>query len=67
MKLYVIRHGETEMGKNEIIATEDEPLNEFGIQQAKKNWRKFEKIRHRCNLLLSNRTSKTYIRAIWFR
>ena len=24
MKLYVIRHGETEMGKNEIIATEDE-------------------------------------------
>lgn len=36
MKLYVIRHGETEMGKNEIIATEDEPLNEFGIQQAKK-------------------------------
>ena len=36
MKLYVIRYGETEMGKNEIIATEDEPLNEFGIQQAKK-------------------------------
>lgn len=36
MKLYVIRHGETEMGRNEIIATEDEPLNEFGIQQAKK-------------------------------
>ena len=24
--LYVIRHGETEMGKNEIIATEEEPL-----------------------------------------
>lgn len=26
MKLYVIRHGETEMGKNEIIATEEEQL-----------------------------------------
>lgn len=35
MKLYVIRHGETEMGKKEIIATEEEPLNEYGIQQAK--------------------------------
>ncbi len=35
MKLYVIRHGETEMGKNEIIATEEEPLNEYGIYQAK--------------------------------
>ncbi len=35
MKLYVIRHGETQMGKNGIIATEDEPLNEFGIKQAK--------------------------------
>lgn len=34
MKLYVIRHGETNMGKNEIIATEYEPLNETGIQQA---------------------------------
>lgn len=36
MKLYVIRHGETEMGKNEIIATEDEPLNKFGMNQAQK-------------------------------
>lgn len=35
MKLYVIRHVETEMGKNEIIATEEEPLNEYGIYQAK--------------------------------
>lgn len=34
--LYVIRHGETNAGKNGIIATEDEPLNVFGIQQAKK-------------------------------
>ena len=34
MKLYVIRHGETNMGKNNIIATEDEPLNETGIKQA---------------------------------
>lgn len=34
MKLYVIRHGETNMGKNNIIATEDEPLNETGKKQA---------------------------------
>lgn len=34
MNLYVIRHGETDMGKNHIIATEDEPLNETGKQQA---------------------------------
>jgi len=34
MKLYVIRNGETNMGKNNIIATEDEPLNETGIKQA---------------------------------
>lgn len=31
MKLYVIRHGETKMGKNEIIATEEEPLNKIEI------------------------------------
>lgn len=34
MNLYVIRHGETNMGKNNIIATEDEQLNETGIRQA---------------------------------
>lgn len=34
MKLYVVRHGETNMGKNQIIATEEEPLNENGIKQA---------------------------------
>ncbi len=34
MKLYVIRHGETNMGKKEIIATESEPLNENGVKQA---------------------------------
>ncbi len=34
MNLYVIRHGETDMGKNKIIATENEPLNDHGIQQA---------------------------------
>ena len=34
MKLYVIRHGETNMGKNNIIATENEPLNETGKKQA---------------------------------
>lgn len=36
MKLYVIRHGETNMGKKKLIATEEEPLNENGIIQAKK-------------------------------
>lgn len=34
MQLYVIRHGETEMGKNKMIATVEEPLNNNGIQQA---------------------------------
>ena len=34
MKIYVVRHGETNMGKNKVIATEEEPLNENGIQQA---------------------------------
>lgn len=34
MRLYVIRHGQTDMGKNKIIANEQEPLNSNGIQQA---------------------------------
>lgn len=34
MKIYVIRHGETEQGRNKIIANLNEPLNENGIQQA---------------------------------
>lgn len=34
MKVYVVRHGETNMGKNKLIATEQEPLNENGIKQA---------------------------------
>lgn len=34
MKLYVIRHGETEQGKNKIIANVKEPLNFTGINQA---------------------------------
>lgn len=44
MKLYVIRHGETEMGKNEIIATEDEPLNKFGMYQAQKVGKELKKL-----------------------
>lgn len=36
MKLYVVRHGETNMSKNHIIADEKEPLNEVGIMQAQK-------------------------------
>ena len=31
MKLYVIRHGETEQGKNRIIANLSEPLNKKGM------------------------------------
>ncbi len=34
MNLYAIRHGETNMGKNKVIATEEEPLNHNGKQQA---------------------------------
>lgn len=34
MKLYVIRHGETDMGKNRVIATVEEPLNKRGKEQA---------------------------------
>lgn len=34
MNLYVIRHGETDMGKKEIIATISEPLNDNEIKQA---------------------------------
>ncbi len=34
MKIYVIRHGETEQGKNRIIANLSEPLNQCGINQA---------------------------------
>ena len=36
MKLYVIRHGETDMGQKEIIASEEELLNNNGIEQALK-------------------------------
>lgn len=34
MKIYVIRHGETEQGKNKIIANLNEPLNKNGVNQA---------------------------------
>ena len=34
MKIYVIRHGETEQGKNRIIANISEPLNKNGVNQA---------------------------------
>lgn len=34
MKIYVIRHGETEMGKNRLIASKIEPLNKSGKIQA---------------------------------
>ena len=44
MNLYVIRHGETNMGKNNIIATEDEPLNEAGIRQAIKVGKEIRKL-----------------------
>lgn len=34
MQLYVIRYSETEMGKNKVIATVQEPLNANEINQA---------------------------------
>ncbi|MBQ2882596.1 MAG: histidine phosphatase family protein [Alphaproteobacteria bacterium] len=34
MKLYVVRHGETDMGKNQVIADVKEPLNSNGVLQA---------------------------------
>ena len=36
MKIYVIRHGETEAGKRNVIANIYEPLNMNGINQAVK-------------------------------
>lgn len=44
MNLYVVRHGETDMGKNKIIATEDEPLNFTGIEQAKNLGKELSKL-----------------------
>lgn len=44
MKVYVIRHGETAMGKNNLIATETEPLNETGIFQAIRVGKKLREI-----------------------
>ena len=35
MEIYVVRHGETEAGKNKIIADTEENLNNNGIKQAK--------------------------------
>ena len=52
MKVYVIRHGETNMGKNNLIATDKEPLNETEISQAinvGKNLRKFHIDRIYCS------------------
>ena len=34
MNIYVVRHGETDMGKNKVIANEEELLNENGKKQA---------------------------------
>lgn len=34
MKIYVVRHGETEMGKNRLIATREEQLNKNSKIQA---------------------------------
>lgn len=52
MKVFVIRHGETNMGKNNLIATDKEPLNKTGISQAisvGKNLRKFHIDRIYCS------------------
>lgn len=45
MNLYVVRHGETDMGKNHIIANETEPLNANGIRQAQNLHNELEKLR----------------------
>lgn len=45
MNLYVVRHGETNMGKNHIIANETEPLNANGIRQAQNLHNELEKLR----------------------
>lgn len=42
--LYVIRHGETNAGKNGIIADIDEPLNNNGIKQAIKVGKELNKL-----------------------
>lgn len=44
MNIYVIRHGETDMGKNKIIATESEPLNNKGMEQAINVGKELEKL-----------------------
>lgn len=44
MVIYCVRHGETELGKNKIIATREEPLNNTGIQQAVDLGEKFRDI-----------------------
>ena len=61
MKLYVIRHGETNMGKKELIATEEEPLNENGIIQAKELKKNYWRFRLRYYNFFTINKSKTYI------
>lgn len=45
MNVYVIRHGETEMGRNNLIATEAELLNEHGKQQAVEAGKELKKLK----------------------
>lgn len=44
MNLYVIRHGETDMGKNKIIANKEELLNEDGEKQAIRMGKELKKL-----------------------
>lgn len=44
MNLYVVRHGETNMGKNKLIATEKEPLNNHRKHQAIQLGKKLNKL-----------------------
>ena len=44
MKIYVIRHGETEAGKRNVIANIYEPLNMNGINQAVKVGKEIQKL-----------------------
>ncbi len=44
MEIYVVRHGQTESGKNNIIADIDEPLNSNGIKQVKNIGKELRKL-----------------------
>jgi len=44
MKLYLVRHGETDALKNRILQSDDEPLSELGQNQAEKLIERFDEV-----------------------